>query len=422
MFYGLLLDLSAVLFWVVGLKKGRFPNLQHSVYTVDMKIPLMRHGFFRDEQTRAELAQFVCNTERFSMHTHCAEFERAFATWQECTHAIFVSSGSAANLVLIQSLLNLGRLKKGDKVGVSAITWATNIMPLFQLGLVPVLIDCELDTLNISSRTVQPHIASLQAIFITNVLGFCDDLPAIAHVCIEHNVLLIEDNCESLGSRIDGKLLGNFGVASTFSTFVGHHLSTIEGGFICTEDEDLADMCLMVRAHGWDRSVSEAKRERLRAEHKSDAFQALFTFYDLAYNTRPTEINGFLGITQLPLLTDSICRREQNYLRFFAAAQQNPDIFPLRHTHMGTVSNFAMPVICRTAEAALALRKKFMVAEVEVRPVVAGDMSAQPFYRRYGAPAVCANAAHIHTCGFYFPNNSSLTEAEVDYLCSLLLP
>lgn len=382
----------------------------------------MRHGFFEDEKTRDLLAEFVRTTQRFSMGVNCAAFEKSFAEWQETQHAIFVSSGSAANLVLIQSLLNLGRLKKGDKVGVSAITWATNIMPLFQLGLVPVLIDCELDTLNISSCTVQPHIGSLQAVFITNVLGFCDDLPAIARLCGEHNVMLLEDNCESLGSRIDGKLLGNFSVASTFSTFVGHHLSTIEGGFICTEDEELADMCLMVRAHGWDRSISEAKREQLRAEHKSDAFQALFTFYDLAYNTRPTEINGFLGVAQLPLLADSVRSREQNYLRFFAAAQQNPNILPLRHAHMDTVSNFAMPIICQTKEAALALRTTFTAGGVEVRPVVAGDMSAQPFYRRYGTPAVCANAAHIHTCGFYFPNNSSLTEAEVDYLCSLLLP
>ncbi len=386
-------------------------------------IKLMKSTFYKEEKTKKALADFILQAEMLSMGAECKEFERRFAEKQGRKYALFVSSGSMANLVLLQALLNIGRLKRGDRVAVSSLTWATNIMPVLQLGLVPVAIDCEKETLNVSVKTLEKADGTdIKAIFLTNVLGFSDDMSAIKKWAERNGTIFLEDNCESLGSKMHGTLLGNFGLASTFSTYVGHHFSTIEGGMICTDDEELHDMLLMVRAHGWDRNLAEEKQKKLRDIHGVDDFFAKYTFYDLAYNARPTEINGFLGNEQIQYWDEIVAKREDNFRRFQEAAALNDDLLPLEVDHMEVVSNFAMPVICKTQELFELYRKKFSDAQVEIRPIIAGDMTKQPFYKKYVGEAAeeCENARFIHEQGFYFPNNSELTEEEVQLLVSLL--
>lgn len=385
-------------------------------------IKLMKSTFYHEAETKAALVEFIARAEMLSMGEQCRIFETAFAQKQERTTAIFVGSGSAANLVLLQALLNLGRLKPGARVGFSALTWATNVMPILQLGLQPVALDCELETLNVSPKTLQSA-GKLDAVFLTNVLGLCDDLPGIAAYCADNNILLLEDNCESLGSKISGRLLGNFGLASTFSFFVGHHLSTIEGGMICTDDQELAEMVTMVRAHGWDRNIPPARQDAWRQKFQVEEFYAKYTFYDLAYNARPTEINGFIGNTQLPYWDEIVSRRADNFKRFCTAAAANPEIYRIETDHMDVVSNFAMPIVYRNVEAFDRSRKKFETAQAEIRPVIAGDMTAQPFYKKYVPDAApCPNSALIHRQGLYFGNNPELTEAEVHTLEETLRP
>lgn len=381
----------------------------------------MRSTFFDEARTRERLAEFVTSAPRLSMGSECARFEESFSLYQKRTHAVLVSNGSAANLGLIQALLNLGRLNKGDKVGVSAVTWATNVMPLLQLGLIPVAIDCSLDHLNITAAEVSNHITGLRALFITNVLGFCGDIDAIAELCAEHNVMLLEDNCESLGTRMRGKLLGNFGLASTFSFFVGHHLSTIEGGMICTDDEELADMLMMVRAHGWDRSLTPEKQQALRRQHAVDDFHARYTFYESAYNLRTTEIAGFLGNLQLPMLDATIIRREKNFRAFKAAADAHPDLYYLLKTdHIEWISNFAMPIICRSTAILNDTVARFDAAGVEIRPIIAGDITLHPFWTKVLPRAECPQARTLHAQGFYFANNPDLSDDEVSLMTGLL--
>lgn len=256
------------------------------------KINLIKSPFVNERDTKQKLADFILNADRFSMGSECKKFEQQFSKKQGREYSVYVNSGSSANLALIQALMNLGRLKKGGRVGISAITWATNVMPLIQLGLNPVAIDCELSSLNISSAKLEEHISSLDALFLTNVLGFADDVVEIKRVCSEHGVTLLEDNCESLGSKVGGTLLGNFGLASTFSFFLGHHISTLEGGMICTDDEELYNMLSITRAHGWDRSLETEQQEDLRDKHHVDSFYSIYTFYDLAFNVRPNRRNG----------------------------------------------------------------------------------------------------------------------------------
>jgi CDP-4-dehydro-6-deoxyglucose reductase, E1 len=386
-----------------------------------IRIPLMRSTFFDEKHTCEKLAHFITTAKKLSMGEQCAEFGQSFAKYQERTHALMVANGSAANLCLIQSLMNLGRLKKGDHVGVSAMTWATNVMPLMQLGLVPVAVDCSTDHLNTTSAELEKHIKGMKAFFLTNVLGFCGDIDAIRALCDKHDVILLEDNCESLGTRYKGKLLGNFGLASTFSFFVGHHLSTIEGGMVCTDDPELYHMLVMVSAHGWDRGLPAPMQKELRAKHGIDDFHARYTFYEQAYNLRPTEINGFLGNVQLPMLEGTIKLREQNFKRFHASVAKRPDLYhPLKVDHIERLSNFAMPIVTKSAAIMQAAVKRFEDAGVEVRPVIAGNIASHPFWKKSLPEAHCVNAQLIHDEGFYFPNNPELTAEEVDVLCSLV--
>ncbi len=384
-------------------------------------IKLIKSSFYNEAETKKALAEFILQEDILSMNKECKKFEGSFAAKQGRKHAVYVSNGSVANLLLVQSLLNLGVFKKGDRIGFSALTWPTNVMPLIQLGLEPVAIDCRLETLNVSPEDVQPYIGDIKGLFLTNVLGFADDISALKKLCDTNNIVLIEDNCESLGSSVDGTLLGNFGLASTFSFFVGHHMSTIEGGMVCTDDDDLHDALVMARAHGWDRNVSPEKQNRLRSDANIDDFYAKYTFYDIASNFRPTEINGFIGNLQMPYWDEIVSRRATNFQAFNTAAAKNDDFYQYDLSHMDTISNFSMPIICKTPELATKYRAKFTAAEVEIRPVIAGNMTKQPFYQKYVQDvAPRPNSDLVHENGFYFGNNPEMTDEEVEALCKLL--
>ena len=233
-------------------------------------ISLIQSTFYKEKKTKRELCRFIKHAEKLSIGEECRKFEVNFAKYQGRKYCVFVNSGSSANLALIMALLNMGKLKRGDLVGFSALTWSTNVMPLIQLGLTPVPVDVEVDTLNVSARTLSEVLKkqNIKALFLTHLLGFCDNLDEIVSLCHQHKILLIEDNCESLGSVYKGKRLGNFGLGSTFSFYVGHHMSTVEGGAVCTDDGDLETMLQLVRAHGWDRNLTEQKQLTMRVKYK----------------------------------------------------------------------------------------------------------------------------------------------------------
>lgn len=389
-------------------------------------IKLVPSLFYREAETKEALCRFIARTTQLSIGPECEKFEEAFSRYQERTHCVLFHSGSSANLALVQALLNLGTLQQGAEVGFSAMTWATNVMPLIQLGLAPVPIDVEVDTLNVSSRTLADALVRhprMRALFLTDLLGFCDDLETIRRVCDERNILLLEDACEALGTVYRGRRLGNWGLAGTFSFFVGHHLSTIEGGAVCTDDAALDRMLRLVRAHGWDRNLADEERAKIRAEyHVQNDFFANFTFYALGYNLRPTEITGFLGNSQLAYLETIVARRQEQFRVFAAGMRHNADVYPLRTEHLDVVSAFAIPVICRSASLARQYVKRFTRAEVEIRPIVGGAITEQPFFRALFPRAdSMPNAGLINSQGFYFGNHPELTEPEIGLLQQLLV-
>ncbi|MDP1729501.1 MAG: DegT/DnrJ/EryC1/StrS family aminotransferase, partial [archaeon] len=246
------------------------------------------------------------------------------------------------------------------------------------------------------------------------------DINEIKNLCKENKILLLEDNCESLGSMLNETLLGNFGFASTFSFFVGHHLSTVEGGMVCTNDKQLYNMLCMVRAHGWDRHLNEDDKKSLRDKFNLDNFFGLYTFYYSAYNARPTEITGFLGNNQIEFLDRIISKRIENFNKFYEASNNNEDILKLNLSHMSRISNFAFPLIFKNKEI-YENYKKIFNSKVEIRPIIAGNIQKHPFFKNYtDIHFNCPNADFIHEHSFYFGNNPEMTDEEISLICNLI--
>lgn len=389
-------------------------------------IKLIKSTFYKESLVKEKLSDFISKAATLSIGEECRKFEEGFAKWQQRKFCVMVNSGSSANLALIQALLNLGKIKKGDNIGFSALTWSTNVMPIIQLGLNAVPVDIELDTLNVSSKKLLSALERypLKALFLTNLLGFCSDIEKIKEICDKRDIILIEDNCESLGTVYKGKKLGNFGLASTVSFYVGHHMSTIEGGAICTDDSSVETMLHLVRAHGWDRNLTEKKQLKMRKKFKvNSTFYSRYTFYDMGYNLRTTEINGFIGNIQLQYIDEIIQKRKENFLRIAKEIYKLTDRYiPIKYDHIDLVSNFAIPIICKSESIRNELVKKCDY-KIEIRPVVGGDMVMQPFFAKYMYPFINnfnnTNAKLAHTQGLYCGNNPELTEKEIQQIIEI---
>lgn len=383
----------------------------------------MSKTFFNEKKEKTKLIKFIKISEKLSMGNNVEKFEKKFSNFLNCRSTTMVNSGSSANLLLLQSLKNLKKIKNGDKIGFSALTWSTNLMPIIQLGFEPVPIDINLKTLNISPRNLLASLKKdkIKCLFLTNVLGFSDDIMAISRICKKKNILLIEDNCESLGSEFKGKKLGTFGFASTHSFYVGHHISSIEGGSVSTNDAKLSDMLKISRAHGWLRNIKNNKRKHYIKKFKINKFYENYTFFDLGFNLRPTEINGFIGFHQLSYLNLIITKRYKNFKLFDKASNLNNAFNRLDLRNMNFISNFTYPVMCKTQNLFQEYTKKFKKDKIEIRPLIAGDITKQPFFKKYIKKKYnLPNTNYLHENAFYIPNRPDLSKNEIKRILSIL--
>lgn len=266
-----------------------------------------------DTMGSAEIAaaKAVLDSGQLTMGPRVRAFEAEFAEWVGASHAVMVNSGSSANLVIIDSLLRPTStpplLSPGDEVIVPGLAWPTTVWPLAQLGLVPVFVDVDPVTLAIDLESARAAISPrTRGMFVIHALGRAIDGPRYAAFCAEHDLRLIEDCCESLGAHWSGSHVGTTGIAASFSFYFSHHISTIEGGMVITDDPRLADDLRGLRAHGWVRD--RADRESWVSRHPE--LDPRFLFATVGYNVRPTEINGAIGSVQLRRLDEMLFARE----------------------------------------------------------------------------------------------------------------
>lgn len=379
-----------------------------------------------------ELIKWLSTYPRLTKGPLTLEYEKKWSKWLGCKYSVFVNSGSSANLLMIYALIAMGKLKNRNIV-VPGLSWATDLSPIMQFNLHPILCDVDLKTLSVDLNKLEEifernHPAAL---LLVSILGFAPDIIKVRELCEKYDVILLEDNCESLGTSIeineevfaaDGShnmirqiKLGNFGLMSSFSTYFGHHISTIEGGMICTNDKKVYDMLLQLRSHGWDRDLDKEKQEELRAKFEVNDFNSLYTFYENGFNVRSTDLQAFIGLGQLDKIDEISRKRNENFL-YFQEHLQN-DFWKPEPVNGSFTSNFCYPIIhVKKAEIVEALQD----AKVEVRPLVCGSMGRQPFYtKRYGKqPLEVCDV--IDEYGLYIPNHPSLTKDELDLMITII--
>jgi CDP-6-deoxy-D-xylo-4-hexulose-3-dehydrase len=230
----------------------------------------------------------------------------------------------------------------------------------------------------------------------------------IIELCEENDILLIEDTCESIGSKYGDKHLGTFGDLSTFSFYFGHHMSTIEGGMVSTDNEELYHILLSIRSHGWDRDLPLSKQKELREKYKVNDFKSLYTFYYPGFNLRATDLQAFIGIQQMDKLDHIVESRYKNYIRYKEGIKN--DFWEVKPTSNSYVSNFSYPIITKNLDR---LITELQNNDIECRPLICGSINEHPFwYERYGKQEL-PNSKLVHEYGLYLPNNHQMTEEEI---------
>lgn len=379
-----------------------------------MNIPLVKDTISNGDID--SLREWLATYPRLTKGPLTVEFESKWAESIGTKHAIFVNSGSSAILAMLYALIVSENIKPGDKVMVPALSWATDVAPVMQLGLEPVLIDCNMDDLSIDIDHLEQTIVTSKSktLILVSVLGLVPDMDRVMRICELHGVTLLEDVCESLGSKYADKQLGTFGLMSCFSLYFGHHLSSIEGGMICTDSDEMRNILVMIRNHGWDRDLPVDKQTELRSEWDVSDFESLYTFYHPGFNIRATDLQAFIGIKQLDRINEVCEIRNRNYT-LYNEFIKNKFWMP-KHTQ-AFVSNFCYPVIHPKRDLIV---KALISAGVETRPLIAGSMNTQPFYIKKYGKSIMPNADEVNKFGIYVPNNHEMAEPEVMYVSRII--
>lgn len=362
-----------------------------------------------DEAERAAL-QRVIDSDRFSMGAEVAAFEAEFARFTGSRYAVMVNSGSSANLAMVAALRHTQnsalRLAPGDEVIVPAVSWSTTFFPLHQYGLHLKFVDIDRETLNYDLAALAGAITErTRAVMAVNLLGNPNDFDAIRALIRGRGIVLIEDNCESMGATFGGRQCGTFGVMGTFSTFFSHHISTMEGGLVVTDDEELYHILLALRAHGWTRNLP--KFNRVTGEKSDDPFEESFRFVLPGYNLRPLEMSGALGRAQLAKLPRLIGGRRANGALWQQAMADHPLFRIQRET--GESSWFGFSLVLRP-ETGLARREVLGRLEAlgfEARPIVSGNFTKNPVLRMmdHSLHGPMTHAEEIDLNGFFIGNH-----------------
>jgi len=362
------------------------------------------------DQSEYQALQDVISSDMFTMGSKVAQFEKDFANYIGSKYAVMVNSGSSANLLIVAALFyskNVSlKLNPGDEVIVPAVSWSTTYYPLYQYGLKIKFVDIDLNTLNYDLEQLSQAISpKTRAVMVVNLLGNPNDFSKIEKIIGGRNITLIEDNCESLGAEFEERKAGTFGVMGSFSTFFSHHISTMEGGLVVTDDEELYHILLSLRAHGWTRNLP--KENHVCGTKGDDPFEESFRFVLPGYNVRPLEMSGALGIEQLKKLPHFIAERRKNGVLLQNALANHSDL--LIQSEIGQSSWFGFSLVIKPGSVwtRKELVKKLTEIGFECRPIVTGNFAKNEVVKYFDSEihGQLKNAEHVDQNGLFIGNH-----------------
>jgi CDP-6-deoxy-D-xylo-4-hexulose-3-dehydrase len=373
-------------------------------------------------QEELDAIQSVIDSDRYTMGPRVAAFERRFARYLGKRFAVMCNSGSSANLISVASLFYKQDrpLQRGDEAIVPAVSWSTTYHPLQQYGLRMRIVDVELDTLNVDVAQLEQALSPRSRLLVAvSILGNPARLDVLREFADRHSLYFLEDNCESLDAELNGRKAGSFGDLGTHSFFYSHHISTMEGGMVVTDDEELYHLLLALRAHGWTRDLpSESPLFERRA---GDHFEA-YRFIVPGYNVRPTEMSGAIGLVQLDKLPAMTEVRRRN-LRTFQELFRNDDRFIIQR-ETGKSSSFSFTLVLHPdrevdRERVFAALK---AADIGFRIITGGCILRHDVVKYYDYDCVgeLPNASTIHDRGFFVGNHPHDQTAQLHRLREVL--
>ncbi len=352
----------------------------------------------------------VIKSNKYTMGKYVEEFEREFSNFFGSKYCVMANSGSSANLLMIASLFYTKnkkyKLKKGDEIIVPAVSWSTSYFPLYQYGLKIKFVDIDLQTLNYDINKLKQAVTDkTRSIMIINLLGNPNEFNEIEKIAKSKNIFFFEDNCESMGAIYRKKFTGTFGIMGSFSTFFSHHMSTMEGGLVLTDDEELHQIMLCLRAHGWTRNLP---KNNLIGRTKSDNyFDESFRFILPGFNLRPLEMSGAIGLEQLKKLPKFIEERRKNAL-IFKEIMFDKKQFIIQQ-EIGSSSWFGFSLIIKedSGQKRESVLEKLNKLGIETRPIVSGDFTKNEVikYFDYEISDELKNADYLDKNGFFIGNH-----------------
>lgn len=378
--------------------------------------PLMSNAI--GEEEKLEMIKFIASSDRLTNGENVKEFEKQWSNWLGVKYSTYVSSGSTANLMIIWLLKNNYFKKDKMKVLSPACTWSTNISTLIQLDVDFVLGDNDLYNFGLSEETLkeakEKH-PDINVVWATHLLGCPNDMSLIKKYF--PNAIIIEDCCEAHGASFGNKKVGTIGTASSFSFYFGHHMTTVEGGMVCTNDPLVHQLSLMMRSHGMSRELTDDSI-RTTIENKNKDIHSKFLFPVTGFNFRNTEINAVLGIQQLKKLDSFISIRKENLQKFISIINRYPDYF--FDFNIDGNSSMTLPFICKKKETKNNLLIAFEREGIETRPFLVGNVAKQPFLNKYNSTLQLNNADFLHKNAFYIGNSQFIDQEHLTALSSIL--
>ena len=344
------------------------------------------------------------------------ELEQKWAKKMRSKYSVFVNSGSSAILLTLAALKYHSKLKNNTII-VPGLSWATDVSSPMLLGYDTYMCDCNLEDLSCDLNHLEElfQLHSPSAFILVSPLGLVPNMDKIVLLCEQYNVISSEDVCESMGSKYDDAYLGSFGMASFYSLYFGHHLSTIEGGFINTDDEELYHLLLMIRSHGWDRDLPEQTQKQLREEFQTSDFDSLYNFYVPGMNVRSTDLQAFIGLRAIDKLDNYANKRRNNFHYYNSQIKNN--ILKLEEKQDDFVSNFAIPIVHKQRNNIV---KELQDNNIEVRPLIAGNMATKPMWYNENDIPPLPNCELVNEFGFYVPNHQDLTKDDINKITSII--